>query len=274
MTGMGKTEIYYFTGTGNSLATARYLAEKLNAKLTPVTPLLKVNSIETDAEAIGLVFPIYGQKAPKIINTFLEKLPNLDSKYVFAVATYGLMAQGALKKLDAALRLRGGRLSAGVVVRMPLNGTVSEKVTVEQVKKMEQKAQVKLETLCPLVLARQDGKIETTNMRQLIFSKSFAKILPAFFGLMAYVIVHGSASNFNADEHCVGCGTCVGVCPVDNIVLVDKKPSWGDNCVHCCACLNWCPQHAVQSGTYTVNKSRYHHPDVQSSDLVKQKINS
>ena len=204
----------------------------------------------------------------------MEKLSNLDSKYVFAVATYGLMAQGALKKLDATLRLKGGSLSAGVVVRMPLNGTVSENVTTEQVKKMEQKAQIKLETLRSLVLARQVGKIETTNIGQLFFSKAFVKILPAFFGLMAYVIVHGSESNFNADEHCIGCGTCVGVCPVDNILLVDKKPSWGNNCVHCSACLNWCPQHAVQSGTYTINKSRYHHPDIQISDMIKQKQTS
>jgi ferredoxin len=268
---MAKIEVYYFTGTGNSLVIAKRLSEGLNAKLTPMTPLLKGSLIETDAQAIGLVFPIYGQKAPKFVTSFVEKLPNLDSKYVFAVATYGLMAQGALKKLDAALRLKGGWLSAGVVVRMPLNGTTSENMTAEQVKKLEQKAQIKLEALSSLVLARQEGKIETTNIGQLVFSKSFVKILPAFFSLMAYVIVHGSESNFNADEHCVGCGTCANVCPVDNIVLVDKKPSWGDNCVHCSACLNWCPQHAVQSGTYTINKSRYHHPDVQIVDLVKQK---
>lgn len=91
---MSKIEVYYFTGTGNSLATAKHLSEKLNAKLTPIALLLKGSRIETDAEVIGLVFPIYGQKAPKIIASFVEKLPNLDSKYVFAVATYGLMAQG------------------------------------------------------------------------------------------------------------------------------------------------------------------------------------
>jgi ferredoxin len=271
---MSKVEVYYFTGTGNSLVVARHLSETLSAKLTPIAPLLKSNNIKTDAEAIGLVFPIYGQKAPKIINSFVEKLSNLDSKYVFAVATYGLMAQGALKKLDATLRLQGSRLSAGVVVRMPLNGTVSENVTTEQVKMMEQKAQIKLETLRSLVLARQDGKIETTTVWQLLFSKAFVKILPAFFGLMAYVIVHGADSNFNADEHCIGCGICASICPADNISLADKKPIWGDNCVHCCACLNWCPQHAVQSGTYTTNKSRYHHPDIQISDMVKQKQTS
>lgn len=270
---MSKVEVYYFTGTGNSLVVARHLSEMLSAKLTPIAPLLKNSRIESDAEAIGLVFPIYGQKAPKIINLFVEKLSNLDSKYVFAVATYGLMAQGTLKKFDTALRLKGGRLSAGVVVRMPLNGTVSEKVTTPKVKTMEQKAQIKLDNLRSLILARQVGKIETTNVGQLIFSKAFVKILPAFFGLMAYVVVHGSESNFNADEHCIGCGTCAGVCPVENILLVDKKPSWGNNCVHCSACLNWCPQHAVQSGTYTINKSRYHHPDIQILDMLRQKQN-
>jgi ferredoxin/flavodoxin len=271
MSAVLKTEVYYFSGTGNSLVIARSLAEKLNAKLTPVMPLLKMDSIETNAEAIGLVFPIYGQKPARIINSFVEKLPNLDSKYVFAVATYGLMAQGALKKLDSALRLHGGKLSAGVVVRMPLNGSVSEKVTVEQLRKMEQKAQMKIEALCSLVGARQAGKIETTNIWQLLFSRAFVKILPSFFSLMGYVIVHGSESNFNADERCIGCGTCVSVCPMDNISLVDKKPSWGKTCVHCSACLNWCPQHAVQAGTYTINKTRYHHPDLQAADIIKQK---
>ena len=42
---MTKTEIYYFSGTGNSLVVARSLAEKLSAELIPIVPLFKKDAI-------------------------------------------------------------------------------------------------------------------------------------------------------------------------------------------------------------------------------------
>jgi flavodoxin len=38
-------EIFWFSGTGNSLAVARNLAEKTGARLTPLTPLLKAETV-------------------------------------------------------------------------------------------------------------------------------------------------------------------------------------------------------------------------------------
>lgn len=61
-------EIYYFSGTGNSLAVARDLAAKLNARLIPITTVMDRESIETDAERIGIVFPLYDFKPPTWIN--------------------------------------------------------------------------------------------------------------------------------------------------------------------------------------------------------------
>jgi hypothetical protein len=97
---MGKTEIYYFSGTGNSLVIARSLAQKFDGKLTPVIPLLRKDTIETSAEVIGLIFPIYHFRVPLIIESFSTKISNLKSKYVFAVATYGFMPMNALIELE------------------------------------------------------------------------------------------------------------------------------------------------------------------------------
>ena len=41
-----KTEIYYFSGTGNSLVVARSLSEKLGGKLTPIVPFLKEDTLK------------------------------------------------------------------------------------------------------------------------------------------------------------------------------------------------------------------------------------
>jgi MinD superfamily P-loop ATPase len=76
---------------------------------------------------------------------------------------------------------------------------------------------------------------------------------------------------FVADGNCNGCGVCSQVCPMDNITLSNGKPSWDKDCVSCFACLQWCPHKAIQAGKMTVNKPRYHHPDVKMSDIIKQK---
>jgi ferredoxin len=73
---------------------------------------------------------------------------------------------------------------------------------------------------------------------------------------------------FYSNEKCIGCGTCEKVCPVDNIKMIDKNPSWQHKCEQCFACLQWCPQSAIQFGNNTENINRYHHPDVKVSDLM------
>ena len=122
---MTKTEIYYFSGTGNSLFVARSLSEKLGGTLIPIVPLLKKDIVETNAEVIGLVFPIYDFKAPSIIQSFAKRFSKLDAKYVFAVATYGFMPMKAMKKLEKSIQSSGGKLSGGFVVSMPNNGIIT-----------------------------------------------------------------------------------------------------------------------------------------------------
>ena len=52
------TEIYYFSGTGNSLVVAKDVAEKNNGKLVSIPSLMNKKSIKTEADVIGFVFPI------------------------------------------------------------------------------------------------------------------------------------------------------------------------------------------------------------------------
>ncbi len=48
----------------------------------------------------------------------------------------------------------------------------------------------------------------------------------------------------NQDE-CVGCGTCVGECPVEAISLEDKASVNADMCIDCGACEAACPVSAI-----------------------------
>ena len=46
-------------------------------------------------------------------------------------------------------------------------------------------------------------------------------------------------------DKCCGCETCVGVCPVSTISMVDGKAVVGGDCIECGACVGECPAEAI-----------------------------
>ena len=51
--------IYFFTSTGNSLSAARHIAEGIDAELVSIPSVMGEDAIQPDAEAVGIVFPVY-----------------------------------------------------------------------------------------------------------------------------------------------------------------------------------------------------------------------
>lgn len=85
-------EIYYFSGTGNCLAVARVIAEKTNSRLISIAQVIDQPRVKTGADKIGIVFPSYLAMLsgiPLIVENFIRKLENIESKYLFAVCTCG-----------------------------------------------------------------------------------------------------------------------------------------------------------------------------------------
>ena len=49
-------------------------------------------------------------------------------------------------------------------------------------------------------------------------------------------------------EKCIGCGTCVEICPLDTIRLNDEGKAfiaYGDDCMTCFKCERLCPAGAI-----------------------------
>jgi len=265
------SEIYYFSGTGNSFSVARDIAGKIDAELIPIASLLDKNEFSSKADTIGFVFPVYDFKAPKIMYEFVDKFNSLENKYLFAVATYGFTPQKTLEKFDEEVRKRQGKLASGFLAQMPKSG-FGKKLNAKEEKEIFDIWDKRVDSICDVIKDKKEIKFDRINsFVHLILKGVLFKELAVFLPLIWYVMRHGWESlALNTDDKCNGCGVCVKICPTGNIKLVDGKPQWEDNCASCLGCLHWCPQEAVQTGGYGHKIKRYHHPDVSVSDMVNQ----
>ncbi len=258
-----KPEVYYFTGTGNSLVVARDIVKEIDGELISIPSVIAKSSIKTDAKVIGIVFPVYIWGIPLIVQRFVKKIENLNDKYIFAVVTYGGMAGGTINILEKVIETCGGKLSAGFKVNMPGNyipmyGAIEEK----KQQRMFEKWRKKVKIIAEHVKSNKQDKKENDNM---------------LINFLSGLIYNSSAKHiremdkrFWTDGKCIKCGICQKVCPANNIDMTDGKPSWKGNCEQCFACLQWCPEQAVQFGKNTSVRKRYHHPDVNVTDIVKK----
>lgn len=264
-------EIYYFSGTGNSLAVARDIAETLNARLIPVASTLAHGSIHSEADCVGLVFPIYDFKPPQMVEEFIRKLEDIDAKYLFAVCTYGIAPSGSLKYLDKVIKACGGHLSAGFAVGMPHSGVGGGALTQVERESMFENWKGRREAACEYISARKRGLIESSGLLLGFFHPRILRMMPSALKLVLLMLLKGTDSlAFTASEDCNGCGICARICPVHNIEMVSDKPTWSDHCASCFACLHWCPKEAISLGGHDLNIKAYHHPDVKVSDMMKR----
>ena len=104
------TEIYYFSGTGNSLHVAQELQKRVpGAKLIPIVSLVREKSVTASAKTVGFVFPHYASSLPRIVHTFIEKLDLSSAGYLFAIATRGRTETMAFVEIDKILKGKGKR---------------------------------------------------------------------------------------------------------------------------------------------------------------------
>jgi ferredoxin len=99
-------------------------------------------------------------------------------------------------------------------------------------------------------------------------ASAFGKLASkAYGGSSKFAIGPGVASNFTVEESCVGCGTCVSVCPTDNVELKDKRPVFGTRCANCLACAHLCPKNSIHLKKEK-SRARFRNPHVQLTEIV------
>lgn len=298
------TNIFYFSASGNCLAAARDIARELEADLIPIPSVMNQDGIRSDAGgtvAIGLVFPVYYAEyrgVPLIVWRFIEKLRNLSSSYIFAVAIHSGGPDVTIENLARHISNHGGKLSGGFTFKMDVPYPVSAKLkkvflekelgdpgsypemAAEQ-EKVYRDWRQKLSEITDYVSDRVQGRLETLSplakalraiflpLRRMVFMSRY-KGLAGVRGKSFYELMLLADNSFKVADNCKACGTCARVCPVANIEITDGKPQWLHHCENCMGCFKWCPENAI-SGKIVEYAIRNHHPEVELSDFINQR---
>jgi ferredoxin len=262
-----KTIIYYFTGTGNSLAATQKIASLLgDCELVPIASFKDITGdIVPEAERIGIVCPVYDSGLPILVGEFAGRLDLSNVRYRFGILTLGGTGVAALHMLNDILKKRTGRrLDAAFIVKMPGNfPAVSSPPEGEKRDQILSAADIHLTEIAGLIAkgaAVSPGFEPLSSLLQLMLYRPFARS------------VHDADRKFSVSDACTSCGTCAIVCPVNNIIIEKGRPLWQHRCELCCACLNFCPTKAIDLAMLrgTKGRGRYRHPDLKIADMKVQ----
>jgi ferredoxin len=279
--------LYYVSGTGNSLHVARELQRRLSgSELVPIVRLLGQDTIRTEAETVGLVFPNFCTTIPISVHHFLRKVDLRSAQYLFAVCTRGGSPSEAFDYINALLKGQGKGLDAQLNVTMPWNLPLGKEnlpgtSTAERVQQLESEMQSKLDPFARIVLAREAHVRPDTDATFELpqWSSTMTSLIPKSLNYELHRFMYQDLVHFYADSACNGCGICAKACLSHKVELVDERPVWNDEakCYACFACINYCPQQAIQIQSrfpirsYTHVTARYHHPMVSYRDIAQQR---
>jgi ferredoxin len=222
---------------------------------------------------------------PLIVRRFVKKLENIESKYLFAICTYGGTSITSMKCLEKLINSQGGKIKAGFTVNMPSNMAGPNLNNTKKQEKLFEVWNKNLDYISEFLKTRKEGRFDTENV---LFGRAYLLLKLIYSPLMflfkpstlKHLKKYSSASlpyeqqlplmdrSFSTNTKCNGCGTCSKICPVNNIKIIKDSPSWQHHCEFCLACFHWCPEEAIVSSELK-KTVRYHHPGVKLLDMLR-----
>lgn len=232
----------YFSGTGNT----KYCVEKFITQMNEKVMVYSIENVETiskikEHSTIVLGYPIYYSNLPKIVRDFIVNNSDLwKNKKVFIIATMGLFSGDGTGLSARLLRKYGAKVIGGLHLKMPdcIGDDKKLKKSISENRKIIKEAEKKI-------------NLATTKIKQNIPVREglgFMSHLAGLFGQRLYF--YNKTANYTDklkinQQRCIGCGKCISLCPMKNLVLKEGCAESTGHCTMCYRCISNCPQKAI-----------------------------
>lgn len=232
----------YFSGTGNS----KYAVELFCREYENETPVFSIEDSEaiaaiSKADMLVIGYPVQYSTVPKILRDFVSEHKELwKNKRVFVIATMGLFSGDGSGILGRLLQKYGAEVVGGLHLKMPdsIGDEKALKRPLDKNRELVREAEQKIKDSVKLL---KEGHPTKEGIGPLYR-------IAGLFGQRLYFghKTKNYSSKLRIDkETCVGCGSCVKLCPMDNLSMQEGKAVSGDRCTMCYRCINKCPKQAI-----------------------------
>ncbi|MEI6080424.1 MAG: EFR1 family ferrodoxin [bacterium] len=232
-----KVDLYYFSGTGNTLLACRKMKDIFDRAdvETRLYAMEKEVPANVDLKAcIGLAFPVAVFTTYPLVMKFINGLPEAEGTKVFMMDTMGGLSLGIRSVIKSILKKKGYKPIACAQIVMPDNYWPTEEKE-EGNPAIRDKGMGAVSFFAERILNEAGSWDEVPLAPQAFYALSqFLFTLPSFTK---------KAIKFNKDK-CVKCGLCSKLCPVGNIVMHDY-PALDNKCEVCVRCTSFCPTGAL-----------------------------
>lgn len=257
-----KCVIYYFSGTGNNLAIAKRLADKLgNTMVFPIANLEKQKEIPIEYDWVGYIVPCYNSHVSPFVLECMQEVIYTREQKIFLITgcagNRGVAIQDMRHKVNECEKA----VSLEYMIILPGNHILSYGAFPKWYNDFLRKISYwKIRRIAKDVLSNKSmkplragvfykGKNEEKNQKKLCEYPTLG-------------------TRYMVDSNCKKCGICVKICPVENITMEHGHIVFHEHCAHCMACIQWCPAQAIDCDMRAKNRKRYHHADVKIQDMT------
>ena len=254
--------VFYFSGTGNSLAVSKDLAQTLKCSFVGITSELLANLPEVyTADRIVVVFPSYAYGLPRFVIRFLKRA-KFDCNHLSLIVTCGSSSGGTLQSAKRILKRHHQRVNYFKELQMvenyiPIFGSPKPKYIEKRLSRHRQRfADMAIE-----IQEKQENTIRGL--------RPISVTIRHIFGVASPLI----AKMMKVKKTCTLCGLCMKTCPANAITTNNKKKRAkirAKMCNHCQACMNICPQHSIKLFRMRPKAKQYINPDIKTNELIRR----
>lgn len=256
-------DLYYFSGTGNTYLVVKKMMETFE-KCGIESNMYRIEdsnpeNINLD-HTIGLGFPIAELSTYEFVWDFINALPRANGTEIFMVDTLGGFSGGIVGPVRKIVEKKGYEPIGACEIVMPPNiFYIQDKKTNEKkIKKGLKKAKKYAKALIK-------GKAKWGRVPVISDAVYYTSLLSL---KVTETNLNQKLLYLNPDkEKCSKCGTCVELCPIDNMRMEDGEyPENLLHCQYCLRCTSFCPKKAIPCKINYKGKT-YH--AVKAKELLK-----
>ena len=251
--------LFYFTATGNSL----YVAKQLENDPISIPQELRKANRHYISDSIGIVCPLFEFEIPKLVKDFIQG-SSFETDYFYLLITYGCHHGGVAQRTQAWLESIGRKADYVNTIIMHDNALI--------VFDMDQQRSIEAEKQVDAHIAAIKADI---SVRKSYVQEAAAEEIDFYQHFTEWIRQTGPMCSFplyQVMDSCIGCGTCVRVCPKGCIRMDSGKPVYDyQHCANCMACIQACPTKAIQFATVKEPnpQARYRNPHIRLDEIIR-----